>query len=346
MVYKVSSVHIMKTVSATQNRDLRFIMPILEVNQLKKYFPVTSGVFLRQTGSIHAVDDVTFSVSKGETLGIVGESGCGKTTLGRCIMGLYPLTEGSITLDGQPLTRMNSAQRRIFSTRVQMIFQDPFESLDPRQTVRQILEEKYIIHGKNGNTLLPTLEDLLGQVGLGPESLLKYPHEFSGGQRQRIGIARAVSMAPEIIVCDEPVSALDVSVQSKILNLLLDLQENLGLTYLFISHDLSVVRHMSDRIIVMYLGKLMEVADAHTLYTSPCHPYTKALLDAIPKPDPATAIRRVPLTGEVPSVEHPPKGCRFNTRCPHADQVCFDKEPKLTPNLNDTTHLTACHFFN
>ncbi len=321
-------------------------MPILEVNHLKKYFPVTSGVFLRQTGSIHAVDDVSFRVSKGETLGIVGESGCGKTTLGRCIMGLYPATSGSITLDGVPLTRMNSAQRKTFSTRVQMIFQDPFESLNPRQTVRQILEEKYIIHGKNGKDLLPTLEELLGQVGLGSDSLLKYPHEFSGGQRQRIGIARAVSMAPEIIVCDEPVSALDVSVQSKILNLLLDLQETLGLTYLFISHDLSVVRHMSDRIIVMYLGKLMEVADAHTLYTSPCHPYTRALLDAIPKPDPGGTARRIPLAGEVPSVENPPQGCRFNTRCPHAKPICFDKEPGLTPNRDNAAHLTACHFFN
>ncbi|MCG8632755.1 MAG: ABC transporter ATP-binding protein [Desulfobacterales bacterium] len=320
-------------------------MPILEVNQLKKYFPVTSGVLLRQTGSIHAVDDVSFSVSKGETLGIVGESGCGKTTLGRCIMGLYPLTQGSITLDGLSLTRMNSAQRKDFSTRVQMIFQDPYESLNPRQTVRQILEEKYIIHGKNKKNLGSTLETLLSQVGLGPESLLKYPHEFSGGQRQRIGIARAVSMSPEIIVCDEPVSALDVSVQSKILNLLLDLQENLGLTYLFISHDLSVVRHMSDRIIVMYLGKLMEVADAQTLYTSSCHPYTKALLDAVPKPEPGAAARRTPLTGEVPSAEHPPLGCRFNTRCPHADQICFDKEPVLTPNQDDEDHLTACHFF-
>lgn len=321
-------------------------MPILEVSHLKKYFPVTGGVFLRQTGTIHAVDDVSFTVARGETLGIVGESGCGKTTLGRCIMGLYPLSSGRILLDGKPLVKMTSTQRKQFATRVQMIFQDPFESLNPRQTVRQILEEKYAIHGRPEKGLTTTLENLLGKVGLEPGSLLKYPHEFSGGQRQRIGIARAVSMSPEIIVCDEPVSALDVSVQSKILNLLLDLQENLGLTYLFISHDLSVVRHMSDRIIVMYLGKLMEVADAETLYNAPLHPYTQALLDAVPIPDPGKRTRPAPLKGEVPSVEHPPKGCRFNTRCPHVRDICFTKDPGLIPNENDPAHLTACHFFN
>jgi len=321
-------------------------MTLLEINHLKKYFPVTSGIFLRQTGYIHAVDDVSFTIAKGETLGIVGESGCGKTTLGRCIMGLYPLTAGSITLDGQSLSQMNSTRRKKFATRVQMIFQDPYESLNPRHMVRQILEEKYAIHGRFSAALPADLDKLLEQVGLGPDDLLKYPHEFSGGQRQRIGIARAVSMNPEIIVCDEPVSALDVSVQSKILNLLLDLQEELGLTYLFISHDLSVVRHMSDRIIVMYLGKIMEIADAHTLYTAPCHPYTKALLEAIPVPDPDAKIKKNPLQGEIPSAEHPPLGCRFNTRCPHSQPICREKEPLLKENETHLDHKTACHFFN
>ncbi|MCG8619340.1 MAG: ABC transporter ATP-binding protein [Desulfobacterales bacterium] len=321
-------------------------MQILDISRVKKYFPVTSGVLLRHTGNIHAVDDVSFSVNKGETLGIVGESGCGKTTLGRCIMGLYPLTAGKITLDGQCLSTLNAVEKKAFSTRVQMIFQDPFESLNPRQTVKQILEEKYHIHGRSGKTVTTEIGGLLGKVGLNRDDLLKYPHEFSGGQRQRIGIARAVSMTPEIIVCDEPVSALDVSVQSKILNLLLDLQERMDLTYLFISHDLSVVRHMSDRIVVMYLGKIMEIADAHTLYTSPKHPYTEALLDAIPIPDPDQPTSKNPLKGEIPSVEHPPTGCRFNTRCPHAQDLCREKEPGLIPNAEDASHMTACHFFH
>lgn len=322
-------------------------MPILEIKNLKKYFPVTSGLLLRRTGWVYAVDDVSFSVSKGETLGIVGESGCGKTTLGRCIMGLYPLTAGTILLDGQPLPRMNTAQRKEFSTRLQMIFQDPFDSLNPRQTVRQILGEKYHIHNQSGKTLSRTIDGLLDQVGLGPDALSKYPHEFSGGQRQRIGIARAISMDPDIIICDEPVSALDVSVQSKILNLLLDLQKDMGLTYVFISHDLSVVRHMSDRIIVMYLGKIMEIADAHAIYNTPCHPYTKALLSAIPIADPefrAQGIGRTHLKGEIPSVENPPQGCRFNTRCPQVEKICFEQEPELTANGGDDSHLTACHF--
>lgn len=321
-------------------------LPLLEIQNLKKYFPVTSGVFLKQTGNIHAVDDVSFSVVKGETLGIVGESGCGKTTLGRCIMGLYPLTSGNISIEGVCLSQMNVGQRKLFTTRVQMIFQDPFESLNPRQTVRQILEEKFKIHGCNGKNTSQNIKAILDQVGLSSEALLKYPHEFSGGQRQRIGIARAVSMTPEIIICDEPVSALDVSVQSKILNLLLDLQKNLELTYLFISHDLSVVRHMSDRIIVMYLGKIMEIADAQNLYANPFHPYTKALLEAIPIPDPQAKVTKTPLKGEIPSVEHPPKGCRFNTRCPYAQALCFSEEPRLQSNNRDPFHLTACHFYH
>ena len=299
---------------------------------------------MRRTGNVHAVDDVSFSVFKGETLGIVGESGCGKTTLGRCIMGLYPLTCGRILLDGQPLSAMTRRMRKAFSTRVQMIFQDPFESLNPRQTVRRILEEKFCIHGVPQQQASMQVEALLAQVGLDPGSLTKYPHEFSGGQRQRIGIARAISMTPQIVICDEPVSALDVSVQSKILNLLLDLQSAMGLTYLFISHDLSVVRHMSDRIIVMYLGQIMEIADAQSLYAHPGHPYTKALLDAVPVADPDHLSKRTALKGEIPSAEHPPPGCRFSSRCPVARTLCFEKVPPLSARFKDPTHLAACHY--
>ena len=320
-------------------------MPIIEVENLKKYFPVTGGVFLRRTGWVYAVDDVSFTVNKGETLGIVGESGCGKTTLGRCIMGMYNFNHGEELACGQRVSRLNSTQRRNLALKLQMIFQDPFESLDPRQTVGQILEEKYRIHGRAGEDLAAEIGKLLEQVGLLPDALSKYPHEFSGGQRQRIGIARAISMEPDIIVCDEPVSALDVSVQSKILNLLLELQERMGLTYVFISHDLSVVRHISDRIAVMYLGKIVEMGGAQTLYDQACHPYTKALLSAIPFPDPTLGKKRIFLEGEVPSVENPPPGCRFNTRCSHAQEICRRTEPQLSANSTDPSHLTACHFF-
>jgi len=321
-------------------------MPIIEVKNLKKYFPVTGGVFLRRTGWVYAVDDVSFTVNRGETLGIVGESGCGKTTLGRCIMGMYDFNHGEVRACGQSVSKLNSTRRRTLAAKLQMIFQDPFESLDPRQTVRQILEEKYRIHSRSGENLDSAIGTLIEQVGLLPDSLLKYPHEFSGGQRQRIGIARAVSMDPDIIICDEPVSALDVSVQSKILNLLLELQEKMGLTYIFISHDLSVVRHISDRIAVMYLGKIVEIGDAQTIYNHACHPYTKALLSAIPIPDPTLKKERILLKGEVPSVENPPPGCRFNTRCGHAKDICRQTEPSLFANKTDPSHRTACHFFS
>jgi oligopeptide/dipeptide ABC transporter ATP-binding protein len=321
-------------------------MPILKVKNVKKYFPVTGGVFLRRTGWVYAVDDVSFTMEKGETLGIVGESGCGKTTLGRCIMGLYDLTQGEVKVGKQVISKLTAAQRHKLSTSLQMIFQDPFESLDPRQTVRQILEEKYLIHNQARASFGPAINKLIDQVGLLPEVLSKYPHEFSGGQRQRIGIARAVSMEPDIIICDEPVSALDVSVQSKILNLLLDLQKKMGLTYIFISHDLSVVRHVSDRIVVMYLGKIVEIADAQTIYCHACHPYTKALLSAVPVPDPESKRQRIVLKGEVPSVENPPSGCRFNTRCKYAKDICIKTEPDLFANEKEGTHLTACHFFS
>ncbi|MCF8075865.1 MAG: ABC transporter ATP-binding protein [Desulfotignum sp.] len=320
-------------------------MTILNVSRLKKYFPVLGGVFLRRTGWVHAVDDVSFSVEKGKTFGLVGESGCGKTTLGRCIMGLYDLTGGSVTVQGQSISNLTGFQKKKLATHLQMIFQDPYESLDPRQTVQQILEEKYRIHGHNVSHLSREIRQLLSQVGLSKDSLSRYPHEFSGGQRQRIGIARAVSMHPEIIICDEPVSALDVSVQSKILNLLLELQQTLGLTYVFISHDLSVVRHVSDQIGVMYLGKIVEMADAQDIYDNARHPYTRALLSAVPVPDPDTEPRRIILTGEVPSVENPPSGCRFHTRCPHAAAICRQKSPALISKENDTRHVAACHFF-
>ena len=320
-------------------------MSILKVSHLKKYFPVTSGVFMRRTGWIHAVDDVSLAVEEGETLGIVGESGCGKTTLGRCIMGLYAPTHGRVEIQGSSIARLNSAARRELARTIQMIFQDPFESLNPRQTVRQVLEEKYHIQGRKDLDMEAEIRGLMEQVGLPVDALSKFPHEFSGGQRQRIGIARAVSLAPKIIICDEPVSALDVSVQSKILNLLLELQENMGLTYVFISHDLSVVRHISDRIAVMYLGKIMEVASTEAIYEQTRHPYTRALLSAIPEPDPTVPPTPLLLTGEVPSVENPPRGCRFHTRCPHVQDICRSQEPELAAKPDALDHFSACHFF-
>ncbi|NOX33953.1 MAG: ABC transporter ATP-binding protein [Deltaproteobacteria bacterium] len=320
-------------------------MAILEVKNLKKYFPVTGGIFLRRTGFVYALDDVSFIVNKGETLGIVGESGCGKTTLGRCIMGLYDPTDGKVIINGRDVSCLNSHKRKELSLNLQMIFQDPFESLDPRQTIKEILEEKYLIHGKRIGNLVPEISDLIKRVGLLPDTLSKFPHEFSGGQRQRIGIARAISLEPEIIICDEPVSALDVSVQSKILNLLLELQRILGLTYIFISHDLSVVKHVSDRIAVMYLGKIVEIANANDIYNNGQHPYTHALLSSIPVPDPESRRKRIVLKGEVPSVENPPLGCRFNTRCEQAQNICHEKEPSLFKNAKDPGHLTACHLF-
>jgi len=319
-------------------------MALLEVNHLKKYFPVTGGVFLRRTGWVYALDGVSLSLNKGQTLGIVGESGCGKTTLGRCIMGLYKASAGQVIVNDQDVAGMNSTQRKKLALHLQMIFQDPYESLNPRQTVKQILEEKYIIHRKT-HDLNNQILSLIERVGLLPEALHKFPHEFSGGQRQRIGIARAISLEPDLIVCDEPVSALDVSVQSKILNLLLDLQQTMGLAFLFISHDLSVVKHVSDKIAVMYLGKIVETADAIAIYEKGLHPYTQALLSSIPVPDPQGKHDRIVLQGEVPSVENPPPGCRFNTRCSHAKKICYLQEPELIKNTEDPTHLTACHFF-
>jgi len=318
--------------------------PILSVKNLKKYFPVYGGIFLRRRGWIYAVDDVSFDVYSGETLGLVGESGCGKTTLGRCIMGLYSANGGSINFQGRTMESLDSRQLKAMRTRMQMIFQDPFESLNSRHTVREILEEKYRIQGCFKKDTGNALAELLETVGLSPSALARFPHEFSGGQRQRIGIARAITLKPDLIVCDEPVSALDVSIQSQILNLLLKLQEDMGLTYLFISHDLSVVRHMSDRIAVMYLGRIVEMADREDLFTVPSHPYTRALLSAIPIVDPDALKKRIILQGEIPSPENPPEGCRFHTRCPSVMDVCMKEEPIFKPVSKDkATHLAACH---
>ena len=318
---------------------------LVRVIKLKKYFPVYGGFFLRRRGWIYAVDDVSLEVKQGETLGIVGESGCGKTTLGRCIAGLYKPGSGKIVFHGQNLAGLNSEQLKAVRLKMQMIFQDPFESLNPRHTIGQILKEKYDIHNKKISDMDREISDLLEKVGLPPDAMAKFPHEFSGGQRQRVGIARAVSLEPEMIVCDEPVSALDVSVQSQILNLLLKLQMEMGLTYVFISHDLSVVKHISDRIAVMYLGRIVEIADAFLIYETPCHPYTKALLSAIPVPVPGGKKKRIILKGEVPSPENPPEGCRFHTRCPFAQKICRNVEPVLESVKNaGKYHYAACHF--
>lgn len=301
---------------------------------------------MRQKGLVYALDGVSLRLKKGETVGIVGESGCGKTTLGRCVMGLYTPTSGQVIINDQDMSKLDSKQKKQLALNLQMIFQDPFESLNPRQTVKEILQEKYLIHNKKGKDIEIEIRALLERVGLLPDALNKFPHEFSGGQRQRIGIARAISLEPDLIVCDEPVSALDVSVQSKILNLLLELQKTMGLAYLFISHDLSVVQHISDRIAVMYLGKIVETANASEIYNNALHPYTKALLSSVPTPDPLMRNKRIVLKGEVPSVENPPEGCRFNTRCSHAQDICFQQEPSLLKNKQDPDHMTACHFYS
>src|ERR671928_1063495 len=320
---------------------------LLRVENLKMYFPITQGIILqRQVGWVRAVDDISFSVRRGETLGLVGESGCGKSTTGRAILQLYKPTEGKVEFLGKSLTTLSGGELRKMRREMQMIFQDPYASLNPRMTVGSIIGEPLEIHGlARGREKTARVQELLRIVGLNPYFANRYPHEFSGGQRQRIGIARALAVEPSFIVCDEPISALDVSIPAQVINLLEELQTNLGLTYLFIAHDLSVVRHISDRVAVMYVGKIVEVTDRDLLYERPLHPYTKALLSAVPTPDPEKeAVReRMILVGDVPSPVNPPAGCRFNPRCPWAEDNCKVDEPPLAEVR--TGHFVACHYW-
>ncbi len=318
--------------------------PLVEVNHLKVFFPIKQGVLLeREVARVHAVNDVTLSIAEGETLGLVGESGCGKTTMSRAIMRLIDSTEGSINFRGQDVTGAGRRQMEPLRREMQMVFQDPFASLNPRKRVGQIIGMPLRLHGTARSQIEPQVRELLGKVGLHEEHVNRFPHEFSGGQRQRIGVARALALEPRLIVLDEPVSALDVSVQAQIINLLDDLQDDFKLTYLFVAHDLSVVRHVSDRIAVMYLGKLMEVSPAEELYTKPIHPYTSALLSAIPIPDPRENRRRerMVVSGEPPNPINPPTGCVFHPRCPRATDICREVEPPLARYPNG--HLAACH---
>lgn len=318
---------------------------MIEVVDLKQHFPIYGGVFLRQVGTVYALDGVSIKVKKGETVGLVGESGCGKTTMGRAMLRLYDPTAGRIIFDGTDITKLSQKELRPLRRQMQIIFQDPFESLNSRHTVGEILEESFIIHKQlDGKDRKSKVKQLLDTVGLSGSAADRYPHEFSGGQRQRIGIARAISLNPKLIVCDEPVSALDVSIQSQILNLLLQLQQELDLTYLFISHDLAVVKHISDRIAVMYLGKIVEYASAADIIEAPQHPYTQALISAIPEPDPDRKKKKVILSGDVPSPINPPPGCCFHTRCPVAKDICRQQVPELKQSDKGIDHRVACHF--
>jgi len=318
---------------------------LVRVEHLKKYFPIARGMlFSRRIGDIKAVDDVSFDIYRGETLGLVGESGCGKTTAGRTIIRLYRPTAGHVYYEGQDLAQMRASELRHMRRRIQIIFQDPYASLNPRLTVGAIVGEPLEIHrAARGKEMRERVEELLQLVGLNPYFVNRYPHEFSGGQRQRIGVARALALDPDFVVCDEPISALDVSIQAQIVNLLEELQDKLGLTYLFIAHDLSMVRHISDRVAVMYLGKVVELSDRDTLYTNPLHPYTQALLSAVPIPDPVVEEKRqrIILKGDVPSPANPPPGCNFNTRCPVAMDVCSEVDPEFIEV--EPGHFCACH---
>jgi oligopeptide/dipeptide ABC transporter ATP-binding protein len=324
--------------------------PLLEVRDLVKHFPITRGIiFQRQIGAVHAVDGVSFDVQRGETLGIVGETGCGKSTTAKLIVRLLDATSGAIRFDGQDITKLRGARLKAIRREVQMIFQDPYSSLNPRKSVGSIIGEPYAIHG-----LVPdrgerkrAVQELMETVGLNPEHYNRYPHEFSGGQRQRIGVARALALRPKLLIADEPVSALDVSIQAQVLNLLRDMQDQFGLTLIFIAHDLSVVRHMCDRVAVMYLGQIVELGPGDDLYPFPRHPYTGALLSAVPVADAANAgehaaQQRRLLSGDVPSPANPPKACRFHTRCPKAQELCSIEEPSLEDKGSGT--VAACHF--
>jgi oligopeptide/dipeptide ABC transporter ATP-binding protein len=317
---------------------------LLDVEHVKQYFPIREGILNRVAGHVHAVDDVTFSLAKGETLGLVGESGCGKTTLSRTIMRLIDPTDGKIEFTGKDITHLKRGEMRPLRADMQMVFQDPFASLNPRKRVTQIIGGPLLLHGVPKSEVSKRTADLLERVGLSREHANRFPHEFSGGQRQRIGIARALALEPKLIVLDEPVSALDVSIQAQIVNLLEDLQDEFGLTYLFVAHDLSVVRHVSDRIAVMYLGKIMELSPSEELYTKPIHPYTAALLSAIPVPDPRRnrERERIVVGGEPPSPVNPPSGCVFHTRCPRARDLCKTEIPRLSEYPGG--HVAACHY--
>jgi oligopeptide transport system ATP-binding protein len=319
--------------------------PLLEIKNLKKYFTIESGGFFnRKSGNLTAVDDVTFHINKGETFGLVGESGCGKSTLGRSIVRLYQPTGGNIIYDGEDITNISQHEMMKYRKRLQMIFQDPYASLNSRLTVSEIVGEGIETHNLyTGQEKLDKIYELLTTVGLKKEHASRYPHEFSGGQRQRIGIARALAVEPELVVCDEPISALDVSIQAQVVNMLEDLQDNMGLTYLFIAHDLSMVKHISDRIGVMYLGKMMEITESNELYRKPLHPYTQALLSSIPIPDPKKnkENKRIILQGDVKSPIDPPEGCRFASRCRYVMDICRE----VTPELREVepSHFVACH---
>ncbi len=317
---------------------------LVQIENLKKYFPITRGVIIqREVGAVQAVDGITFNIYRGETLGLVGESGCGKTTAGRTILHLYQPTEGRVIFDGQDLTPLSTEALRRMRSRMQMIFQDPYASLNPRMTIARIISEPLRAHNMaSKNEQVERVQDLLRLVQLNPRFINRYPHEFSGGQRQRIGIARALASGPEFIVCDEPISALDVSIQAQVVNLLEELQDEFGLTYLFIAHDLSMVRHICDRVAVMYLGRIVELAEKDELYDHPVHPYTQALLSAVPVPDPPLERRRqrIVLEGDVPSPIDPPPGCHFHTRCPQAAESCSEEEPVLREISED--HFVAC----
>lgn len=315
---------------------------LLEITNLKKWFPIRGGILSRVVGNVKAVDDVSFFVKKGEVLGLVGESGSGKTTVGRTLLRLIEPTEGSIKFGGQDITNIPKGQLRPFRRKMQIIFQDPFASLNPRMTVGDIIAEPLVIHKleTGASARNERVAELLKMVGLSPDHVRRYPHEFSGGQRQRIGIARALAVDPEFIVADEPVSALDVSIQAQVVNLLQDLKEQLGLTLLFIAHDLAVMEYISDRVAVMYLGKVMELADSKTLYANPKHPYTEALLSAAPVPDPTVKRERIVLQGDIPSPINPPSGCVFRTRCRYAIKECADKIPELREIAPG--HFKAC----
>ncbi|MCM3124538.1 dipeptide ABC transporter ATP-binding protein [Mesobacillus sp. AQ2] len=318
---------------------------LLKVDGLKKYFPITGGILGKQTGAVKAVDDISFWVNKGETLGLVGESGCGKSTTGRMLMRLIDPTEGQVVFEGKDLVTLSDSDMRKARKDMQMVFQDPFASLNPRHTVEKILEEPLIVHGiGTKKERKQMVREMLEVVGLSSYHAKRYPHQFSGGQRQRIGIARALMTRPKLIIADEPVSALDVSIQSQVLNLLEDLQKEFQLTYIFIAHDLGVVKHISDRVGVMYLGRLVEITDADKLYEKPLHPYTRALLSAVPIPDPDIKRDGVLLTGDLPSPSNPPQGCAFHTRCKECMEICKTDRPALREI--EPGHFAACHLYS